>query len=387
MNNRVSLFTAAGLGAIATYYLDPDRGRRRRADVRDKVNHLGHALPHHLNVAARDLGHRAEGTIAEVRSRLVPHRGYPSDDVIEDRVRSAMGRVVSHPHSIQVCADQGRVTLSGLIFTDEVEPLLGCVNQVKDVKSIDNQLEAHRREDNEPIPSLQGGTRRHTVHKLDVLQANWAPATRWIMGLVGSGLASGVWVRSWPMPARAASGTLGLLMVTRSLTNLETKRLLGLGRRRALTLHKTMELAAPIWEVYRFWSEFENFPSFMRGVLDVRTHGNKRRSHWTIRGPAGSHLHFDAERTREIPNRLLAWKTVRGSLIRHSGKVTFFEGMRGGTKIELELSFNPPAGMLGLELAKLLGLEPKKLVEESLCQMKQLIEQGPSARQTRARAV
>lgn len=384
MRNRMNLFTGASLGAIATYFMDPDRGRRRRAGVRDRIAHLRHALPHQLDLIARDMSHRTEGTIAEVRNRLRPHSGDQIDDVIEDRVRSALGRVVSHPHAIQVCSDGGVVTLSGVILAHELTPLLRRTERVKGVRAIDNRLEAHQ--DDEHIPSLQGGVPRHRGHRLDVLHANWAPSTRMIMGAVGSSLVSGSFLRQTPLPFRTITGALGLLILSRSITNIETKRLLGFGGRRAMKLRKTMQLDAPIQDVFGFWREFENFPLFMTAVMDVRTHGDKHRSHWTIRGPAGRPIHFDAEVTRSVPNQLLAWKTLPGSLIRHAGQVRFFPGERGTTKIELDLSYNPPAGILGYELAKLLGMEPKKRIEEALYQMKQLIEQGPSPRQARGRA-
>jgi uncharacterized membrane protein len=206
------------------------------------------------------------------------------------------------------------------------------------------------------------------------------------MGLIGTSLASQAFLRNeQSLPLRAGAGALGLLILSRSLTNLETRRLLGIGGGQALTLHKTMEIAAPLEEVYLFWNQFENFPAFMKSVHEVRTHGDRKRSHWTLRGPAGTRLHFDAERTLHIPNQVLAWKTVPGSALRHSGQIKFFPGSHGGTKIELELSYSPPAGIVGLEFAKLLGIEPKKRVEESLYQMKQIIEQGPSPRQARSR--
>lgn len=386
MRNKMSLIAGASLGAVVSYFMDPDRGKRRRAGIRDRIAHARRAVPHQLDLIARDMSHRTEGTIAEVRNRLRPHNGDQTDDVIEDRVRSAMGRVVSHPHAIQVCSDNGVVTLVGVIRSPELKPLVKRISLVKGVQAIDNHLEPHR--DEEQIPSLQGGTRRHIGHKLDVMQSNWAPSTRMIMGVVGTGLISSCLMERPPQPLISNTiGAIGLLILSRSITNIETKRLLGFGGRSAMKLHKTMQLDAPIQDVYGFWKEFENFPLFMTGLLDIRTHGDRRRSHWAIRGPAGRPIHFDAEMTRTIPNKLLAWKTLPGSLIHHAGQVRFFPGVRGGTKIELDLSYNPPAGILGYEIAKLLGVEPKKRIEEALYQMKQLIDQGPSPRQSRARIV
>jgi hypothetical protein len=58
------------VGAAIMYLLDPERGGRRRALVRDQAararNKLGDGLP----ATARDLGNRAKGAVAELRSRL-----------------------------------------------------------------------------------------------------------------------------------------------------------------------------------------------------------------------------------------------------------------------------------------------------------------------------
>ena len=77
------------------------------------------------------------------------------------------------------------------------------------------------------------------------------------------------------------------LALARAVTNLELKRLIGIGAGRwAVTIQKTVSVAAPIEEVFDFWSRYENFPRFMAHVRDVRrTPGG--RAWWTVAGPAG----------------------------------------------------------------------------------------------------
>ena len=58
------------LGAVAMYYLDPDRGRRRRALVRDQAVHLTHETEHLLNRKARHYRNRANGIVAEARGAV-----------------------------------------------------------------------------------------------------------------------------------------------------------------------------------------------------------------------------------------------------------------------------------------------------------------------------
>lgn len=58
------------LGAGLMYFLDPERGNRRRALVRDRVVHYGHVVEDSVSSTARDLGNRAKGVVAEVRGGI-----------------------------------------------------------------------------------------------------------------------------------------------------------------------------------------------------------------------------------------------------------------------------------------------------------------------------
>src|SRR3712207_7808662 len=66
----LSAIGAFGLGAAAMYFLDPGRGARRRAVVRDKVLHALNKTEGAASTTARDLRNRARGLVAEVRGRF-----------------------------------------------------------------------------------------------------------------------------------------------------------------------------------------------------------------------------------------------------------------------------------------------------------------------------
>src|SRR5437763_1294527 len=117
MNRATALLAGAGLGAGLMYFLDPDRGRSRRAWMRDKAVHAAHEAQDAACVVGRDLRQRSQGLMAEAQSRL--REDHVSDDVLVERVRSQMGRVVSHPRAIEVMAHNGRVTLRGPILANE----------------------------------------------------------------------------------------------------------------------------------------------------------------------------------------------------------------------------------------------------------------------------
>lgn len=140
------------VGAGLAYLLDPDRGARRRALARDKMTRAGHKLTEGVDATARDLGDRARGTAAELRSRL--RREEITDEVLHERVRTALGRAVSHPRAVDVTVRDGRVTLQGPVLEHELKDLLRAVERVRGVSEVVNELEVHREPDN--VPSLQG---------------------------------------------------------------------------------------------------------------------------------------------------------------------------------------------------------------------------------------
>ncbi|MDQ3949093.1 MAG: BON domain-containing protein, partial [Gemmatimonadota bacterium] len=174
---------AFGLGVALMYFLDPGRGARRRAIVRDKVVHLAHKTGDAAETTGRDLRNRAQGLAAEVRGRF--DREDVDDDVLVERVRAEMGRAVSHPSSIVVTATEGRVTLSGPILAREVGELLSHVRSVRGVQDVVDQLEVHERADD--VPGLQGGTARRG-DEFELLQENWTPAARLLVGAAGGAL-------------------------------------------------------------------------------------------------------------------------------------------------------------------------------------------------------
>ena len=369
MNRGLTLLGGMGLGAALMYLLDPERGRRRRALARDKAVHLAHRTDDALAETSRDLSHRAQGLAATSRARF-SDEAVP-DEVLVARVRSKIGRVVSHPHAIAVTAEQGRVTLSGPVLRDEADNLLAAVASVRGVAGVENGLEVH--DGPGDVPALQGGSRRRG-DQFELLQANWSPAARLLAGSAGGGLALvGLQRRG---PVGAALGATGLGLLARALTNLELKRLVGLGGgRRAIDIQKTINVHAPVEEVFTFWTNFANFPRFMEHVREVRDLG-EGRSHWTVTGPAGLSVEWDAVVTRLVPNKLVAWQSVPGSVLANAGVVRFDANPDGSTRVTVRLSYNPPAGALGHVVATLFGADPKQEMDDDLVRFKSLLEQG-----------
>lgn len=219
MNKGLTFGAGLGLGTGLMYLLDPDRGRRRRALLRDKGAWAARKTSDCIRVTARDLRNRTQG---------ITHLHFSSEPVddrkLAERVRSKLGRVVSHPSAIQVDAQNGAVTLSGPILVEEMPELLSCVNGVRGVNQVINNLEAHEQADNHP--ALQGGRERQGA-QFEFFQENWSPAARVLAGAAGASLAAYGGARRGALGA--GLGTAGLLLLTRGITNTGIKRLAGFG--------------------------------------------------------------------------------------------------------------------------------------------------------------
>jgi len=179
-STALGLLAGAGAGAAAMYFLDPDRGARRRALVADKAKSAIDQLPKAVRVTKKDIENRAHGLWAEAQ-HLFSSDEVP-DEIVEERVRSKMGRIVSHPHAIKVTCSNGNVTLAGPIFKGEAPRLLRCIRSVQGVQSVDNKLDI--RDSAEGMPALQGGTAREA--RPEFLQSNWSPAARFMAGTAGA---------------------------------------------------------------------------------------------------------------------------------------------------------------------------------------------------------
>jgi uncharacterized membrane protein len=295
------------------------------------------------------------------------------DDVLTERVRAKLGRLVSHSHAVEVSAANGVVTLKGPILKREAGGLVRAIARVPGVCDVVDQLESHEQAGN--VPSLQGG-RAPVGDRPDVLQANWAPATRAVVGTAGAALvAAGIFRRD---VRGTCAALIGAGLFARAVTNLPMNRLTGIAsRRRAVDVQKTIIINAPVGEVYAFWSEYENFPRFMSRVQDVKPSERiPRQSHWKVVGPAGAPVEFDAEITQTISNQLIAWRTLPGSVVGHGGLVRFDPEPDGRTRVHVRMSYNPPAGWLGHGIASAFGVDPKRSMDEDLVRMKTLIETG-----------
>ena len=370
MNKVKALIGGIGLGAGAMYFLDPDRGKRRRADAGNKVRHLVNKTDDAIGKTSRDLANRFSGVIAEASSLLLPG-GEVSNEVLVARVRSKLGRVVSHPSPIEVAAEDGRVILRGPVLKNEKDHLLERVAAVKGVSSVDDKLQVYDAPGN--VAGLQGG-RIQLGERSAFTQTNWSPTTRFLAGVAGGAIAAYAAKRRGLVGA--SLGPVGLGLLSRAVTNLAIKRIVGLETGpRTIDIAKTINIAAPVEDVFKFWAHHQNFPQFMSRVREVKKI-DERKYHWVVAGPAGVSVEWDAEITKLVPNQFIAFNSLPGSAVEQIGRIHFTPTSDGDTCVDIKMSYNPPAGAIGHLVALLLGADPKNEMDEDLKRMKSYIETG-----------
>lgn len=362
------LLGAAAIGALSMFLLDPNHGRRRRAVLHDRITSGLSQIDGAASIAARDLKNRTRGLLFELRSRMSAEQ--VPDEVLAERVRSRLGWAVSHPGAIEVQVSQGRVTLSGAVLEPEHIRLLRAVWVVRGVADVEDRLAVHERP--EGISALQGKG-RPVGPRFALLQESWSPAARTLMGAAGCLLL----VRALTGRARASdplTAVAGAALILRSATNLPVDRLVGV-RSPVVEIRKSIEVAAPLEQVFAVFSHHENFPQFMTNVREVQVRGDGT-SHWSVAGPAGQTISWDAMTTRLEPNRLIAWRTLPGSAVEHAGLVRFMPGLGGGTRVIVTMGYTPPAGALGHAVARLFSSDPKSELNDDLLRLKVFIETG-----------
>ena len=132
----------------------------------------------------------------------------------------------------------------------------------------------------------------------------------------------------------------------------------------------------PRQELYDFWRDFRNLPTFMENVKSVEIMESGRSS-WMVAGPAGADFELVSEITEERPGEFIAWRSLEESDIDHEGWIEFRDNPFGrGTEVRVFISYDPPAGALGKMVAKVMQREPRIQARRELRRFKQLMETG-----------
>jgi uncharacterized membrane protein len=168
----------------------------------------------------------------------------------------------------------------------------------------------------------------------------------------------------------------GALATGYALSRSLTRRKGGAGKN-AIHVSKSVTIARPVEEIYRFWRDLENLPRAMSHVESVRQLPNGR-SRWTAKGPVGTKIEWDAEVLVDRENEVITWRSVEGSDVPNEGTVRFRDLGAQQTEVKVSLTYHPPGGAIGAAIAKLFGEEPSQQIDEDLRRLKSELERGGS---------
>lgn len=210
----------------------------------------------------------------------------------------------------------------------------------------------------------------------------------WLWGRVAGdikdlALLGAAWRDKEQRPGRLAAATASVAGITAVdvFTATRMSRLpKGVTKDLSLRLKASTTIRRSPDELYAFWHDFTNLPRFM-AHLDAVEPQPDGRSHWRATGPAGLKVDWDAEVVADQPGQLIAWRTLPGAEVVHSGVVGFVPapGDRG-TEVHVDIEYAPPAGKAGAIIGKLFGEEPELQVRDDLRRFKQVMETGEVVR-------
>ena len=142
----------------------------------------------------------------------------------------------------------------------------------------------------------------------------------------------------------------------------------------AQRVHESIEVQAPVQDVFMYWSNFQNFPQIMRNVEEVRVAGDT--SHWRVKGPLGRTVEYDARITEMSPERGIGWQSTDDNQVETSGQVRFEEVAVGRTRIDVIMNYaDPPGGRVGEVVADAIS-NPEREVREDLENFARRVERG-----------
>jgi uncharacterized membrane protein len=102
-------------------------------------------------------------------------------------------------------------------------------------------------------------------------------------------------------------------------------------------IEKSIDVDVPIRTVYNQWTQFEDFPEFMEGVLEIKQLDDKRLL-WRA-NVGGREKTWEAEITEQVPDDRIAWRSRDGAP--NAGVVTFHRLADTKTRLMLQLEYAP----------------------------------------------
>jgi uncharacterized membrane protein len=109
------------------------------------------------------------------------------------------------------------------------------------------------------------------------------------------------------------------------------------------TIEQTIDVDVPVRTAYDQWTQFEDFPHFMKDVESIEQLDDKH-VRWHI-SMAGVDRSFDTTITEQRPDERVAWSTEPNAETKHAGVVTFHRIDDGQTRVTLQMDVEPESFM------------------------------------------
>ena len=138
--------------------------------------------------------------------------------------------------------------------------------------------------------------------------------------------------------------------------------------------HVSVTVDAPVHQVYALFTHFNDFPKFMHFVTEV-TYLDDQRSHW-VADIVGRH-EWDAVNENWVPQQQIGWRSTDG--LQNAGKVTFQSLGANQTRVDVDISYNPPVGVLG-DAGEHLGAGKhfEQALQRDLNHFAEMVQQAPA---------
>jgi uncharacterized membrane protein len=235
---------------------------------------------------------------------------------------------------------------------------------------------------------------QHTADRIEPLpqsRRNISEAERW--GSMTAGVALALYGLTRPKTSAWILAGFGALLFRRGATgHCHTYDLLGfstassrdttrvLGGSGGSHVDESITIARPVGDVYRFWRALENLPRFMNHLESVER-VTDTLSRWRAKGPAATSVEWNAEIINEVPDKVIAWRSLEGSDLVNAGSVRFEEADQGrSTRLHVRMQYSPPGGKAGDTVARLIGHDPATGIREDLQRLRDILEDAADKR-------
>lgn len=138
-------------------------------------------------------------------------------------------------------------------------------------------------------------------------------------------------------------------------------------------IEKQVTINRPREEVYAFWSDINNWPLAIPHLQAVSITG-PGRFQWSLKGPTGATLTWDAAITENRTNERIAWRSLSRIGANNHGSVKFHSLDAGSTVVTLVIEYSPTGGAVGRVTSNLLGQDPEHRIGEQLQAFKERME-------------